>query len=199
MNPGAVSRNHSGFVLWQWVRPFFSYKVSQGIHSMLNSGITGFCFDSKLRKSSEETFWSPLRKIGDLCKNLCCSVTGTLCKDPTKRALQKSATTGCLELISEISRTVPEWICDFLAPVNLVSMATNRRVLPFYILLLELKLVSHITCIKIYGVERWFIAHHAKSASTVHWGTPLLIRPKILFSQKCTLKLILWLIVFTSK
>ena len=51
----------------------FSYKVSRGIHSMLNSVVTDFCFDSKLVKTF---FWSPQRKIWYLCKNLCCSITG---------------------------------------------------------------------------------------------------------------------------
>ena len=46
-----------------------------------------------------------------------------------------------------------------LAPVNLVSMATNRHVPLFYTLLLKFKLVSHVTSVKIYGVERWIIAH----------------------------------------
>jgi len=32
----------------------------------------------------------------------------TLRKDPTIHALQKSMTTGCLELLSEISKTVPD-------------------------------------------------------------------------------------------
>ena len=30
---------------------------SRGIHGMLNSGVTGFCLDSKLRKSSEDHFF----------------------------------------------------------------------------------------------------------------------------------------------
>ena len=38
---------------------------------MLNSGVTGFCFELNLRKCSDDLFfWSPRRKIGDLCKNL---------------------------------------------------------------------------------------------------------------------------------
>jgi len=60
--------------------PLFSCKVSRGIDSVLNSGVTGLCFDSKLRKCSskciEDLFWPPQRKIGDLCKHLCHSVTG---------------------------------------------------------------------------------------------------------------------------
>ena len=57
--------------------PFFSYKVSRGIHSVLNSGVAGFCFEFKLRNLVSKTFfWSSRRKIGDLRKNLCCSITG---------------------------------------------------------------------------------------------------------------------------
>ena len=58
---------------------------------MLNSGVTGYCFDPKLRKSSEDLFlvatkenWGPSQ------------ICAALCEDPTVRALQKSATTGCL-------------------------------------------------------------------------------------------------------
>jgi len=93
-----VSRNHSGFVLTTMGMPLFGYKVSRGIHSVLNSGVTGFCFDWRLRKSSEDLFsWSPRRKIGELCKNLWCSVTENSAQNPTIRVLQKSVTTGCLE------------------------------------------------------------------------------------------------------
>ena len=65
-----VSRNHSGFVPRRWVRLFSAYKVSRSIHSMLNSGVTGFCFESKLRKCSDDPFlssqrknWRPLQKF----------------------------------------------------------------------------------------------------------------------------------------
>ena len=79
--------------------PLFSYKVSQGIHSVLNSSVRYWLlFLLEAKETVVKTFsWSPRRKIGDLRKNLCCSVTGTLHEDTTVRALQKSATTGCLE------------------------------------------------------------------------------------------------------
>ena len=53
--------------------PFFSYKVSRDIHSGLNSGVTGFCFDSRLRKCSEDLsyflfFWFPQRKLETFAK-----------------------------------------------------------------------------------------------------------------------------------
>jgi len=81
--------------------PLFSYKVSQGIHSMLNSGVTGFCFNSKLRKSSEDLFLFFFSrhegKLDTFAKNCVAASLETLCEDPTVRALQMSVTTGCLE------------------------------------------------------------------------------------------------------
>jgi len=48
----------------------FSYKASWSIHSVLNSSVTDFCFESKLRKSSDELFlaatkenWRPSQKF----------------------------------------------------------------------------------------------------------------------------------------
>ena len=67
-----VSRNHSGFVPRRWVRPFSATKFHEACTaSLLNSGVTGFCFNSKLRKSREDLFfWSPPRSPrGDLRKN----------------------------------------------------------------------------------------------------------------------------------
>ena len=78
--------------------PLFSYKVSQGIHSMLNSGVTGFCFNSKLRKSSEDLFFGRHKgKLEGFAKICAVALLETLREDPTIRALQKSAKTGCLE------------------------------------------------------------------------------------------------------
>ena len=71
--------------------PLFSYKVSRGIHSVLNSGVTGFCFDSKLMKSSEDLFFG--RHEGKLET----FVLQCLHEDPTVCAMHKSRTTGCLE------------------------------------------------------------------------------------------------------
>ena len=83
----------------------FSYKVSRGIHSKLNGGVTGFCFDLKLRKCSEYFFWSSRRKIGDLCKNLCCSVTGNSARrSRNAKVCDKQAV---WKLLSKISRTAP--------------------------------------------------------------------------------------------
>ena len=79
--------------------PLFGYNVSRGVHSGLNSGDTGFCFDLKLRKCSEDRFfyfyflvatkenWRPLQK-------LCCSVTGNSARRPHRTRPQQ---TGCLE------------------------------------------------------------------------------------------------------
>ena len=36
--------------------PLFGYNVLRCIHSGLNSGVTGFCFYSKLRKCGEDLF-----------------------------------------------------------------------------------------------------------------------------------------------
>jgi len=50
--------------------PLFGYNFSRGIHSRLNSGVTGFCFELKLRKCSENLFlvttkenWRPSQKF----------------------------------------------------------------------------------------------------------------------------------------
>ena len=37
---------------------------------MLHSSVTGFCFELKLRKSSDDLFWLPRRKIVDLRKKI---------------------------------------------------------------------------------------------------------------------------------
>jgi len=91
--------------------PFFSYKVSRGIHSGLNSGVTGFCFDLKLRKCSEDLFfffWLPRRKIGDLHKNLCCSVTGNSAQRSHRTRTAKVCDKQAVwKLLSKISRTAP--------------------------------------------------------------------------------------------
>ena len=76
--------------------PFFSYKVSRGIHSGLNSGVTGFCFDLKLRKCSEDLFFFFFGchegKLETFTKICVAASLETLRKDPTVLALQKSAT-----------------------------------------------------------------------------------------------------------
>jgi len=70
--------------------PIISYKVSRGIHSgLLNSGVTGFCFDSKLRKC---VFGRHEEKLETFTKISVAASLETLCEDPTVRALQKSAT-----------------------------------------------------------------------------------------------------------
>ena len=89
--------------------PLFSYKVSRGMHSGLNSSVTGFCFDSKLRKCSEDLFfWLPWRKIGDLRKNLCCSVTGNSAWRSHRTCTAKVHSKQAVwKLLNEISRTAP--------------------------------------------------------------------------------------------
>jgi len=65
---------------------------------VLNSGVTGFCFDSKLRKSIEDPiFWHHEGKLETFAKICIAASLETLREDPTICALQKSATTGCLE------------------------------------------------------------------------------------------------------
>ena len=79
----------------------FSYKVSRGIHSVLNSGVTGFCFDSKLRKSASEDLFSFFGrhkgKLVTFAKICFAASLETLHEYPIVCALQKSATTGYLE------------------------------------------------------------------------------------------------------
>jgi len=81
--------------------PLFSYKVSRGMHSRLNSGVTGFCFDLKLRKCSEDPFFVVFGhhegKLETFAK-ICVAVSlENLREDPTVRALQSPRQTGCLE------------------------------------------------------------------------------------------------------
>ena len=78
--------------------PFFSYKVSQGIHSMLNSSATGFCFESMLKKSRDDLFLVATKENWRSSQKICVGASlETLHEDPSLHALQKSATTGCLE------------------------------------------------------------------------------------------------------
>ena len=85
--------------------PLSGYNISRGIHSGLNSSVTGFCFDSKLRKCREDLFfWSPRRKIGQLCKICVAALLETLREDPTVRVHDKQAV---WKLLSKISRTTP--------------------------------------------------------------------------------------------
>ena len=75
--------------------PFFSYKVSQGKHSGLNSSVTGFCFDSKLRKCSEDFFGGRHEgKLETIAKIWVAASLETLREDPTVKSLRQ---TGCLE------------------------------------------------------------------------------------------------------
>jgi len=106
-----VSRNHSGFPSTMGA-PLFSYKVSRGIHSGLNSGVTGFCFNSKLRKCSENLFffWSPRRKIEDLRKKFVseCSVTGNFARRSHRTHTVKVRHKQAIwKVLSKISRTAP--------------------------------------------------------------------------------------------
>ena len=88
--------------------PLFGYNVSRGIHSRLNSGVSGFCFDSKLRKCSEDHFfWSPQRKIIDLRKNLCCSITGNSVRRFHRTRTVKVRDKPVWKPLSEICRTAP--------------------------------------------------------------------------------------------
>ena len=48
---------YSGFSLDDGYAPFqLPVQGFRGIHSMLNNSVTGFCFESKLRKSSDDLF-----------------------------------------------------------------------------------------------------------------------------------------------
>jgi len=87
----------------------FSYKVSRGMHTGLDSGVTGFCFDSKLRKCSEDLFFlvttkenrRPLQKL--LLQRHWNSAQKSHCTR-TAKIRDKQAV---WKLLSEISRTVP--------------------------------------------------------------------------------------------
>jgi len=93
--------------------PIFSYKVSRGIHSVLNGGVTGFCFELKLRKSSDDFFlvamkenWRPSQKfVLQHHWKLCTKIQPYVyCQSPRQQAVWK--------LLSEISRTAPDVHCE---------------------------------------------------------------------------------------
>jgi len=89
--------------------PLFSYKVLRGTHSGLNSSVTGFCFDTKSRKCSEDFFFGRHEgKLETFAKNLCCSITG----NPARRSHRTCTAKVCnkqavWKLLSKISRTAP--------------------------------------------------------------------------------------------
>ena len=104
--------------------PLFGYNVSgasaRGIHSGLNSGVTGFCFDSKLRKCSEDPFFfgrheGKLEIFTKICR--VAASLETLREDPTVRFRDKQAV---WKLLSEISRTSPACVAFlfYYAPIN---------------------------------------------------------------------------------
>ena len=74
----------------------FSCKVSRGIHSVWI--VVLLAFISTRRKPSEDLFviffWTLRRKIGYLCKNLCCCVTGNSARRSHRL---RTATTKSLE------------------------------------------------------------------------------------------------------
>ena len=70
---------------------------------MLNSSVTGFCFNSKLRKSSEDLFFGLHEGKLDTSAKICVAVLlETLREDPTIRIRDKLA---AWKLHSKISRT----------------------------------------------------------------------------------------------
>ena len=63
---------------------------------MLNSSVTGFCFESKLGKSSDDLFFRRYKgKLEAFTKTYVTVSLEILYKDPSIRALQK---TGSLEI-----------------------------------------------------------------------------------------------------
>ena len=99
-----VSRNHSGFSLDDGCAPF-GYNVSRGIQSRLNSGISGLCFGSKLRKCSEDLFFGCHKEKLETFAKICVAASlETQREDPTARVRDKQAV---WKLLSKISRTAP--------------------------------------------------------------------------------------------
>jgi len=88
-----VSRNHSRYSLDDGCAPFQLQSFTRYTHSRLNSGVTGFCFDSKLRKCSEDLFFGQHEGKLETYAKICVAASlETLREDPTVCALQKSAT-----------------------------------------------------------------------------------------------------------
>ena len=70
-----VSRNHSGFVRRRWVRPFSATKFHEMYTACWIVVLLAFALTRSWENLVKTFFWSPRRKIGDLHKKLCCSVT----------------------------------------------------------------------------------------------------------------------------
>ena len=92
----------------RWVRPFSATAFHEAYTVGWIAVLTGLCFDSKC--SEDRFFWSPRRKIGDLRKNLCCSVTGNSARRSHRTRPRQ---TGCLETTQRnLYRTAPGHNCD---------------------------------------------------------------------------------------
>ena len=92
----------------RWVRSFSATTFHKAYTVGWIAVLTGLCFNSNLKKFSEDLFfWSPRRKIGDLRKNCVVASLETLREDPTVRIRDKQA---AWKLLSKISRTAPEYL-----------------------------------------------------------------------------------------
>ena len=80
-------------------------------------------------------FWSPRRKIGDLRKNLCCSITGNSARRSHRTCTAKVCNKQAVwKLLSKISRTTPGSSTGVLTlkqhiddEVGTVTLATGKE------------------------------------------------------------------------
>ena len=108
----------------------FSYKVSWGIHSVLNSGVTGFCFESKLKKSSEDLFFG--------CHEGKLETFGKISIAASLETLHKDSTVHCKSpqqqaVLNEISRTAPVCVyASYLKNTRYRACTTFYKSYPTY-------------------------------------------------------------------
>ena len=120
-----VSRNPLRICPSSMVTPLFSYKVSRDIHSVLNSSVTGFCLESKLRKSSDDPFFGcherPSQKfvLQHHWKRFVKIPPYVHCKSQRQQAVWK--------LLSAISRTAPvcSSCCNSPWPPNIANIQST--------------------------------------------------------------------------
>ena len=113
--------------------PLFSYKVSRSILGVLNSGVTGFCFHSKLRKSSKDLFFLVATKENwrpSPAKICGAASLKTLREDPSVRALQKQAVWKLLSEISVLCSYFKQSSSKFVSSIAKVASSYQSCIYP---------------------------------------------------------------------
>ena len=146
-----VSRNHLGFVLGHWVRPFSATKFHEAYTACwIARSVIGFCFELKLRKSSVDLFSLPQRKIGDLCKNLRKGPNHT--RSAFCKSLQQPAVWKLLSKISRIAPAMHKKALNKYTQINILFQA-------YWVAIYQLFWVSYLNysvCIRIFKDHQKF-------------------------------------------